>query len=70
MKMKKVESELDITNRIIKILEKNDDISKLGAREIRISLDNIRKLLKQFECDIRMDQLKKAHGFINYTKKQ
>ena len=46
-KMKKVESELDITNRIIKILEKNDDISKLGAREIRISLDNIRKLLKQ-----------------------
>ena len=47
MKMKKVESELDITNRIIKILEKNDDISKLGAREIRISLDNIRKLLNQ-----------------------
>ena len=46
-KVKKVESELDITNRIIKILEKNDDISKLGAREIRISLDNIRKLLKQ-----------------------
>jgi len=45
--MKKVESELDITNRIIKILEKNDDISKLGAREIRISLDNIRKLLNQ-----------------------
>jgi hypothetical protein len=47
MKMKKVESELDITNRIIKILEKNDDISKLGAKEIRRSLDNIRKLLNQ-----------------------
>tara|TARA_R110000751_G_scaffold94798_5_gene185081 strand:- start:3985 stop:4194 length:210 start_codon:yes stop_codon:yes gene_type:complete len=30
----------------------------------------IKIILKQFECDIRIDQLKKAHGFINYTKKQ
>ena len=49
--MKKVESELDLINRIIKTLLDYDDISKLGAKEIRISLDNIRKLLNQNKED-------------------
>ena len=44
---KEIESELNKINRIIKTLLDYDDISKLGAREIRISLDNIRKLLNQ-----------------------
>ena len=43
--MEKVVSELDLINRIIKTLLDYDDISKLGAREIGGSLDNIRKLL-------------------------
>ena len=48
---KEIESELKKINRIIKTLLDYDDISKLGAREIRISLDNIRKLLNQNKED-------------------
>jgi len=42
---KEIESELNKINRIIKTLLYYDDISKLGVREIRTSLVNIRKLL-------------------------
>jgi hypothetical protein len=51
MSKEEQESELNKINRIIKTLLDYDDISKLGAGKIRISLDNIRKLLNQNKED-------------------
>ena len=51
-----------------------DELEYMGADLTSYKGGNTEKLirivLKQFENRIRLDQLKKAHGFINYTKKQ
>tara|TARA_R110000824_G_scaffold109641_2_gene257396 strand:+ start:2937 stop:3092 length:156 start_codon:yes stop_codon:yes gene_type:complete len=48
---KEIESELNKIDREIKILLYSDEMSRSGAREIRKSLDNIRKLLNQNKDD-------------------
>ena len=45
--MESIIKEVNQIDRVIKILLYSDEMSRSGAREIRKSLDNIRKLLNQ-----------------------